>query len=567
MARLLLILICLWSLALQAQSRYPQDYFRLPMNITPYLSGNFGEPRSTHFHTGLDIKTDQHEDLPILASADGYVARIVVGTYGYGRVLYIQHPNGFTTVYAHLNQFSDSIQAYVNRAHYKNRKFKMELFPKPGELPVVQGEMIAYSGNTGGSGGPHLHFEIRDENQAPLNPLLFGIDITDRIKPSVGELTFYHLGENRFFHESVSRSVYDKGGYWGVSGDTILINAEAAGLGVHTWDKANGAANRNGVYSIQMMVDGEQVYEFVADRIPFSEYRYSYSHTDHRMRHLRGRISHNCYVQPGNHFSGYKTLIRNGKLLLSSEAAKEVEVIVSDYEGNNTRINFWVRRDDSREFFSDRKIYFSEVLPHDRYNEFKAEHIKLGIPKGCLFDTLHFNYGVELSEDPNIYSHIHYLHDDHTPLFKNYSIAIRTRGLPMAYRHKALIVRKDWEGDIISEGGHIEGEYMLCRSRYLGTYWVTVDTTAPRLRGRNIYNGKNMRGQSRIRISASDNLSGIDEINGYIDGEWVLFEYEHKKNELFFRIPPDMESGEHSLELVVSDELNNESKLQLKFNY
>ena len=145
-----------------SQEDIPQDYFESPLEIPLILSGTFGELRSNHFHSGMDIKTHQQTGLNVLASASGYVSRIKVSHFGYGKALYVQHPNGYTSVYAHLKEFAPEIEAYIKERQYAKESYEIEVFPEADELPVKQGEVIAYSGNSGGSGGPHLHFEIRD---------------------------------------------------------------------------------------------------------------------------------------------------------------------------------------------------------------------------------------------------------------------------------------------------------------------------------------------------------------------------------------------------------------------
>ena len=164
-------------MALNSQNNYPQNYFANPLEVPLVLSGSFAELRSNHFHSGLDIKTQQREGLKVLASADGFVSRIKIAHFGYGKALYITHPNGYTTVYGHLQKFSPEIEAYIKKQQYEKESFEVELFPSAETLIVTKGNLVAYSGNTGGSGGPHLHFEIRDKEERPMNPMLFGIDL------------------------------------------------------------------------------------------------------------------------------------------------------------------------------------------------------------------------------------------------------------------------------------------------------------------------------------------------------------------------------------------------------
>ena len=169
--RLIIIPFLFFISVSMAQNSYPQDYFQSPLEIPLILSGTFAELRSNHFHSGLDIKTQQQSGLKVMAAASGFVSRIKVSHFGYGKALYITHPNGYTTVYAHLQNFNPEIDAYIKHRQYKNESYEIELFPKAGELLVNNGDIVAYSGNTGGSGGPHLHFEIRNKQEHPMNPM------------------------------------------------------------------------------------------------------------------------------------------------------------------------------------------------------------------------------------------------------------------------------------------------------------------------------------------------------------------------------------------------------------
>src|SRR5690606_3165594 len=205
MKKIIALVFIIITSGIFAQAPEPEEYFASPLDVDLVLSGTFGELRSNHFHSGLDIKTQQREGLNILASATGYVSRINVATYGYGKALYIQHPNGYTTVYGHLQKFSPEIEAYIKKQQYAKESYEVEIYPEAGVLPVNQGDLVAFSGNTGGSGGPHLHFEIRDGSQRPMNPKLFGISVKDTQPPTITSLYAYPLGEEAHINGSANR--------------------------------------------------------------------------------------------------------------------------------------------------------------------------------------------------------------------------------------------------------------------------------------------------------------------------------------------------------------------------
>src|SRR5690606_20236827 len=261
--RTLIFCSLLFTQFLYSQQPYPTDYFQSPLEVPIVLSGSFGELRSNHFHSGLDIKTQQREGLNVLATASGYVSRIKIQHYGYGKAIYVTHPNGYTTVYAHLQRFGKTIQDYVKKQQYEKQSYEIELFPKPGELAINQGELIAYSGNTGGSGGPHLHYEIRNAEAEPINPLLFGYEVKDTKPPKILGVYTYAVGntaivnhtnhqlERRLTQQDDNTSIADK------------IYAEGTiGLGVETYDQFDMAYNKNGAYKICTAVEGELNFEY-----------------------------------------------------------------------------------------------------------------------------------------------------------------------------------------------------------------------------------------------------------------------------------------------------------------
>ncbi len=257
-------------------STYPTNYFSNPLDIPLVLSGTFGELRTNHFHAGIDIKTEQKEGLKVIAAAGGYVSRIKVSLWGYGKVLYVTHPNGYTSVYAHLQKFNDRIESYVKKQQYKKESYEIHLFPKAGELPVTKEEILAFSGSTGGFVGPHLHFEIRDtKTEKPINPFYFGFEVKDSKKPRINSLMGYSLTENTHINNvnvpvQLSYRKLENGNYLA---STIKAFGEI-GFGVNVYDQLDGAYNKNGLYSLSLAVNGKTVHEFRATSFSFYETKY-----------------------------------------------------------------------------------------------------------------------------------------------------------------------------------------------------------------------------------------------------------------------------------------------------
>jgi len=301
---------------LLAQEKYPQDYFESPLDIPLILSGTFGELRSNHFHAGIDIKTQRRQGLPVYAIADGTVTRIKISLWGYGKALYVAHPNGYTSVYAHLQKFSPEIEAYIKKEQYKKQSYEIELFPKLGELSVTKKSIIAYTGNSGGSSGPHLHFEIRSSiTEKPTNPLLYGYDVRDATDPAVIGLFGYPLSKDAHVNgnqEKIQLSFNRQ-----ADGSFLADKVSALGtigFGFNGFDKQDMAPNKNGVYSVRQTVNGKVYSEYDFETFSFGETRYINTFIDYEhFGKLRQRIQ-KCFKESSNRLGIYNTLYNDGKI-------------------------------------------------------------------------------------------------------------------------------------------------------------------------------------------------------------------------------------------------------------
>ena len=318
-----------------AQPEVPTEYFSNPLNIDLKLSGTFGELRSNHFHSGMDIKTLQKEGYDVLASAEGYVSRIKISHYGYGKALYITHPNGYSTVYAHLQRFSPKIEAYIKKRQYEKQSYEIEVFPTSTDLNVQQGELIAFSGNSGSSGGPHLHFEIRDGNSRPMNPMLFNIDIKDTTAPIINSLWVYPQDDNSHVNGDANkqklRLIPQQDGSYTAEKIKACGNL---GFGISTVDRQDYAPNKNGIYKIDTQINGNPNFSIQMDRFSFSETRYLNRMIDYEyFKDYKSRVQM-LFVQENNPLSVYKNLENNGYLSITDEHSFTYTIIVSDFSGN-----------------------------------------------------------------------------------------------------------------------------------------------------------------------------------------------------------------------------------------
>ena len=301
-----------------------------PLDFKLLLSGTFGELRSNHFHAGIDIKTEGVEGQNVRSIADGYISRIKVSTWGYGKVLYINHPKtGHTSVYAHLNSFNETISKLIKKEHYKRESFEIDMYLKKNKIIVKQGEIIGLSGNTGGSNGAHLHFEIREtSNSRPINPLQYKFKVTDNISPIIKKIKLYAM-DTTLINGYNSNKIYDvkkeNGKY--VLNENITVSGNFA-LGVFTYDQANGSYNKNGVYNIKLYVDNEIYYNFQVDELDFNTTRFINAHIDYCEK-IENQIKfHRCYKLPYNKLNNYNNLKNNGIIQFNDSTIHNIKIII-----------------------------------------------------------------------------------------------------------------------------------------------------------------------------------------------------------------------------------------------
>ncbi|MEE4257295.1 MAG: M23 family metallopeptidase [Bacteroidales bacterium] len=558
---ILAILVLLLPLMAVTQSTYPEDYFRSPVDYRILLSGTFGELRAGHFHSGMDIKTGGVSGKNIYAVADGYVSRIKVSATGFGKTLYVTHPNGFISVYAHLSRFNQNIAPYVKARHYEYESFELNIFPEKGKLPVKKGEVIAYSGNSGGSNGPHLHFEMRlEKTQTPVNPLLFGFDVKDYIRPSISWLKVYPLGDGSRVDGQDLPRVFKIDG-WGekhrVQGyDTIQVNGSFS-LAINTWDKLNDANNKNGVYRIELYADTALIYSHDLEKFNFSETRYInslidyYDYIDTRRRYQRTEID------PNNKLSIYDKVVNSGILSFPEAGIYELEYVVRDFEGNVSRLPIVV--DYSPNIFMIKKmpppgsVYFSI----DSTNVFEAENIRITLPGSSLYRDLWFVYDTLPGPD-EAFSRVHRIQDDRTALHRNYAISIVPDSIPRD-PSKLMLARITDDGDYIPYGGEWDRGMLDASISSFGDFVILVDTIPPEVHSVNIASGIIKPDRKTVKVRIKDERSGIKKYRAELNGNWLLMEYDAKNNLLTYHIDDRLKPGENELVIELTDQCDNKT--------
>ena len=551
---ILFTMLILFSINTFGQNSYPQDYFRSPLDIPLILSGTFGELRGNHFHSGIDIKTQGVEGQVIHAVADGYVSRINISPYGYGNAIYITHPNGYVSVYAHLQRFNDSIAAIVKWVQYQRKSFAIEYYPAKTNIKVKKGAIIGFTGNSGSSGGPHLHYEIRKASNAhPINPLLFGVKIADHQYPQISRLAIYgYYGASYQFKKEYKLKQTTKKAKLNTN-DTILVD-EQFYIGVQSIDKQDGAVNKNGLYKLEYYIDSSLFFTFTVNEISFAEKRYINSYIDYKTYKKQKIKYQRSFVQPNNKLLNITNIANNGLVKLNDYQTHRIKVIASDFAGQKTILEFYIRKKTERKKY---KMLNGSLFEWSHTNSYKSKELLFSIPKGALYDDIIFNVKTQKNKK-SPYSKMFVIADEGIPLHKYCKISIKAdSALTPALQSKACIISLTNKGGFYYEGGSYKDGFVSTKTRSFGSYLIGVDTIAPSIKGINVYNGKNITKQLNIAFKVSDNLSGIKKYTATLDGNWILLQYDPKKNKMYYRIDNHFPKGKHRFQLKLTDSKGN----------
>lgn len=555
-----LLLLLLTNIGANLWSQdYPTDYFRSPLEIPLYLSGTFGELRTNHFHSGIDIKTAGREGQRVVAVADGVVSRIKVSPYGFGNAIYIVHPNGYTSVYAHLQRFNEDIQEFVRKEQYRQQSFAVEMFPPADMFQVKKGDLIALSGNSGGSGGPHLHFEMRDtRTEKIINPLYFGFDVKDSRHPDLYNLEVYEFQKGELVSSYTQSLLRQGSGKYSLTGNGLIEVSNPAAFGITTTDKLDGVENKNGVYSIKMTIGDQLYYQFEAETFAFDETRYINSHIDFAQKACCRRTINKMYLEPNNRFSGYGVKDKMKLTDLVPDSVYNVKIEVADIKGNLSVLDFDLLYHPSEIEIEnlEGETDFAR-FGYSQTNYLKKDNFQIVMPEGALYSDVYVPY--EKSEAcADCLSFIHKVASREVPVQKYYTLKIKPDASYAGDKSKLAIASfKDGKYDDY-EGGSWEAGYVVTRTRQFGEFAVVVDTVAPKVDPVNFRDGSNVAGATRISFIISDKLSGIDTYSAWLDGEWVLFEYDAKNKLIYTDVRAlNIEPGEHVLKVAVSDEKKN----------
>lgn len=555
----------------QENESYPAGDFISPVDMPLRLSGTFGELRNGHFHSGMDIRTNGSKGYAIRAVADGYVSRVRVAAGGFGKTVYISHPNGYMSVYAHLDRFRSDLEAYVLEAQYLREEFEVNLFPDKGRFRVDQGDVIAFSGNSGYSFGPHLHFEIRENaTQEPVNPLHFGFDVEDQVRPTIEsvmiypDIAAYHPGP---FNVPREIRIARKGTRHFPVREGIFDVPTDFYVGVMAFDQHNGSWTRNGVYSMKVYLDTLLVYEHRMDRFAFSETRYINSSIDYREFLLNKRRFVRSRLDPNNRLNIYRSLDNGGVIHLEDTLPHILRCVVGDIAGNYSRVDLQVKASDEAgmaAFIEDDSSFV--FLSWRDATRLSHQGLEVKIPPYALYDNAFIKIETTAPE-PGLLSMIYDLHDSTIPVHRYFSLSIRPDSVPQGREDKLLIAEIGSGGKLSSAGGEWVKDRVVSRLRKFGRYAIAMDTVPPEIHPVNIADGTVKRAPGRLLIRIDDDLSGVATYRSMLNGDWILTEYDLKNKLLICDVQGKARAGRNFFLLEVTDNKNNSAVMEKVLYY
>ena len=541
---------------------YPRNYFRDPLNIPISLAANFGELRANHYHMGLDIRTQGRENLPVYAAANGYIARIKIEPGGFGQAIYINHPNGYTSLYAHLNAFFPALADYIKQQQYKMETWKIMLDIPPGMFQVRKGDLIAYSGNTGGSEGPHLHFEIRKtDGDINLNPILFGLPIADKTQPVIQRLAIYDRNKSIYEQTPKLFPVKKTGDVYSIATNIISTSISKVGFAISAFDTQSGSTNPNGIYEAVLYDNGQPVIAFQMDNISYLDSRNVNAHIDYKIKANAGPYLQQLFELPGYARSIYKIIEGKGTIDISDGAVHNIRIEVKDANGNSSVLNYKIQYQESMagNFNLPGKMFYPFML-----DGYESDNCAFYIGESCLYDSVHIQYKETASSSPDAVSMAHSIGAVYIPLADPLLVRIKSNSsLPVTKKNKVVMQRFAGHKTEI-QSVQWQGDWASARFMDFGNFQLILDEEPPVITAVGLKDGADLSKSSRIEFIVKDNLGSYKNFRAELDGKWLLFTND-KGRVFIYKFDEHCPPGTHELKVSVEDEVGNLASQIFKF--
>lgn len=524
------------------------------MTIPIVLAGTFGELRSSHFHAGIDFKTQNKEGIPVHSAAEGYVSRIKVALFGYGKAVYVTHPNGYTTVYAHLKKFNEKITSFLKKKQYQQESFEIQLFPKKDFLKIEKDEIIGYSGNTGSSAAPHLHFEIRDtKTEQIINPMHFGLLASDHKKPIISGLRGMVLNDTSHVSYSgisvpLQLKKTEEGNYY----CQPLQAYGRIGFSVHTFDQQDAALNKNGIYKMEMRVNGKTFYAHKMETFSFEESKFINLLIDYPYRYYHNKSFQKTYIHPKNKLSIYDKTDEKGYLTIEDGKTYHIEIDVSDYNRNTARIRFSIHGKKAKSNILPSEKITNHLIRSEHAYKLKTKALEVVFPKNSCYDDFYLDF--EERDDK------FKIHEPSVPINKTFKIRFDVHHIPDSTRKKTYIasIAKDKYFNYCKT--HKTDSIFSTETKSLGTYQLLQDWKKPNIYKWNFYPNQNVSHLKTLSLHCKDEDTGIKAYRGEIDGNWILMEYNPKTNQFTYDLSEKLlNKGKHTFTFIAEDHVGNTS--------
>lgn len=536
--------------------KYHHNYFRNPLGIPMQLSANFGELRPDHWHMGLDIRTDAKENYPVYASAEGYIAFVGIRPQSFGRFIIINHPNGLSSLYAHLNDFYPELENYVTVQQYKMESWAVELDFIQNQFPVAKGTFIANSGNSGGSRGPHLHFEIfNTQTQKRLNPLLFDFPIQDNVTPSLIKLAIYNRSKSVFTQAPLLFSLKKTdSGYIIPKKPVIKTGLDKISFAIQAYDKMTGSGSNNGIFAAKLYWDDEPQISFTLDSIDYDETVYMNAHIDYRYDFNGGAYLQHLSQLPGDNSPVYRQIKNDGVINLADTNVHFTSIDVKDIKGNTSQLNFFVQYDDSLskgDIYQNRGLKF---LPN-QVNAIEKDDFKMQLPAGCLYDTIPSLYYRNNSSSFYSVSALHQVNDPSYPLHEDITVSIKPdKTIPEEWKDK-LIMQRAGKGSTIRKV-QLQNGWVVAKFGDFGSYQVLADVTAPQINELGKGDTINLSAANSIIFTPTDNFGIVKKFRVELDSQWLRFTNDKSRNWVY-KFDERCAYGVHQLTATATDLVGN----------
>jgi hypothetical protein len=530
---------------------YPQNYFRHPLDIPMQLVANFGEIRTNHWHMGLDIRTQQRVNLPVYAAADGYIARVSVESGGFGQAIYINHPNGYTTLYAHLNSFFPALANYVKQQQYELESWRVNLTLPENMFVVKKGQFIALSGSTGASEGPHVHFEIRDtKTENCLNPLLFKFPILDAVPPTLTRLAMYDRNRSTWEQSPQFLTLKKVGAFYTIPNNSIRVGSDKISFAMGAVDRFSGTPNPNGIFSARILMDGKPVSEFIHDDISYDDTRYINAQLDLPYKARGGAALQHITPLPGAGEVAYNLYNQDGMIRLEDSQAHTIVIEVKDANGNTSKIQFTIQYDESlkRSYTTTTAERF---LPNN-LNIFERDRFELFTTEKTIYDTITVAYNETNNNAVNAVSPLFSFFSAAIPSHDSITIRIKPiENIPSEWKDRIIIKNVSGSRTYVSKAQHHNGWYSA-KFRQFGTYQAFIDNEPPTINTPLT----NLSKASSIIFTPKDNFNTIKRFRAEVDGQWLRFTNDKGKTWIY-TFDEHFPRGNHELKVIVEDEAGN----------